>query len=175
MAERPENPAGPYIANPKPTELERGAMISTLKHFPARLRAAVEGLTPDQLKLKYRNWTIQQIVHHLADSHINAYVRFKLTLTETQPTIKPYDESRWSALQEPQTTDIQVSLQLLDALHHRWIRVLENLHEQDFLHTYFHPEYKTVVSLGEALGVYAWHCKHHLAQIELVRKEMVKN
>jgi len=172
MSTRPENPAGPYISNPKPTEIERAAMISVLKDFPAKLRAAVTGLSPEQLKTKYRNWTLQQIVNHLADSHINAYVRFKLTLTETQPTIKPYNESRWSALEEPQTTDVHVSLQLLEALHHRWLRVIENMHEQDFNHTYYHPEYKTVVSLGEALGVYAWHCQHHLAQIELVRKEL---
>jgi hypothetical protein len=172
MPDRPENPAGPYVANPKPTELERGAMIALLKAFPARLRAAVERLTPEQLKTRYRNWTIQQIVNHLADSHINAYVRFKLSLTETQPTIKPYNESRWSALEEAQTTDVNISLQLLDAVHHRWLRTVENMHEKDFAHTYYHPEYQTVVSLGEALGVYAWHCQHHLAQIELLRKEM---
>ncbi|HMO37536.1 MAG TPA: DinB family protein, partial [Gemmatales bacterium] len=117
--------------------------------------------------------TLQQIVHHLADSHIHAYVRFKLTLTETNPTIKPYNETRWSALEEPQTTDIAVSLQLLEALHHRWLRLLENMHDADFSHTYFHPEYKTVVTLGEALGVYAWHSEHHLAQIQLVRQELL--
>lgn len=172
MSNRPENPAGPFVSNPKPTELDRAAMISVLKNFPAKLRAAVTGLTQEQLKLKYRNWTIQQIVNHLADSHMNGYIRFKLTLTESQPTIKPYNETRWSALEEPQTTDVQVSIQLLDALHQRWVRLIENLHEQDFSHSYYHPEYDTVVSLGEALGVYAWHCQHHLAQIELVKKEM---
>ncbi len=172
MSSRPENPAGPYISNPKPTELDRAAMISVLKNFPGKLKTAVTGLTPEQLKLKYRNWTIQQIINHLADSHMNGYIRFKLTLTESQPTIKPYNETRWSALEEPQTTDVQVSLQLLDALHQRWTRLIENLHEQDFSHSYYHPEYDTVVSLGEALGVYAWHCQHHLAQIELVKKEM---
>jgi hypothetical protein len=173
MSVRPENPAGPYVSNPKPTELERAAMIGVLKQFPTKLRAAMQGLSAEQLKTKYRNWTLQQIVNHLADSHINAYVRFKLTMTESQPTIKPYNESRWSALEEPQTTDVFISLQLLDALHHRWLRLIENMHEKDFEHSYYHPEYKTVVTLGEALGVYAWHCQHHLAQIELVRVELL--
>ena len=172
MPERPENPAGPYVANPKPTPVERAAMIGILNQFPARLRKAVTGLTPLQLQTKYRNWTLQQIVNHLADSHCNAYVRFKLTLTEKQPTIKPYDETAWSALEEAKTTDINISLQLLEALHHRWGRVMEAMKDEDFARSYFHPEYKTVVSLGEALGVYSWHCLHHLAQIEMVRREL---
>lgn len=171
MPDRPENPAGSYVANPKPTEQQRSELINIIKQFPKNLRQVVEGLTPEQLKTKYRNWTVQQIVHHLADSHVNAYIRFKMALTEIRPTIKPYDETRWSSLEEPQTTDVVVSLNLLDALHTRWVRVLENMHEQDFLQTYFHPEHQTVVSLGEALGAYAWHCRHHLAQIELVNKE----
>lgn len=172
MSQRPENPAGPYISNPNPTELERAAMISTIKQLPAKLGQAVAGLSHEQLQTKYRNWTLQQIVNHLADSHVNAYVRFKLTLTEKQPTIKPYDESRWSALEEAQTTDIKVSLQLLEAIHHRWLRVVENMHDHDFKLCYYHPEFDTVVSLGEALGVYAWHCQHHLAQVTMVRKEL---
>lgn len=119
MPERPDNPAGPYVANPKPAHVERDSMIGIIKQFPARLKQAVDGLTQEQLQKKYRNWTLQQIVNHLADSHINAYVRFKMTLTEEQPTIKPYDETGWSALDESKTTDINVSLRLLDALHHR--------------------------------------------------------
>ena len=172
MPERPQNPAGPYVANPNPTAVERGAMISTIKQLPANLRQAVTGLSNFQIQAKYRNWTLQQIINHLADSHVNAYVRFKLTLTEKQPTIKPYDESGWSALEESKTTDINVSLQLLEALHHRWGRLMESMKDEDFVRTYYHPEYKTVVSLGEAIGVYAWHCQHHLAQVELVRHEM---
>jgi uncharacterized damage-inducible protein DinB len=171
MPERPENPAGPYVANPKPTAVERSAMIGVIKQLPSRLKQAVAGLTKEQLQAKYRNWTLQQIVNHLADSHINAYVRFKLTLTEAKPTIKPYDETVWSALEESKTTDINVSLQLLEALHDRWMRVIENMKNEDFERTYYHPEYKTVVSLGEAVGAYAWHCQHHLAQVEMVRRE----
>ncbi len=172
MLERPENPAGPYVANPKPTSAERGAMIGTIKQLPARLKQAVAGLTQEQLQTKYRNWTLQQIVNHLADSHVNAYVRFKLTLTEKTPTIKPYDETGWSALDESKTTDINVSQQLLEALHHRWGRLLDSMKDDDFARTYYHPEYKTVVSLGEAVGIYAWHCQHHLAQVEMVRQEI---
>lgn len=171
MSDRPENPAGPYVANPKPTAVERTAMISTIKQLPDKLKKAVTGLTQEQLQTKYRNWTLQQIVNHLADSHVNAYVRFKLTMTEKQPTIKPYDETAWSALEESKTTDINISLQLLDALHYRWGRIMDAMKEEDFARTYYHPEYKTVVSLGEALGVYSWHCQHHLAQIEMVRGE----
>jgi len=172
MLERPENPAGPYVANPKPTPAERASMISLIKSFPSSVKKAVTGLTQQQLQTKYRNWTLQQIVNHLADSHVNAYVRYKLTLTEQQPTIKPYDETGWSALEESKTTDINVSLQLLESLHHRWGRILDQMKDEDFARSYYHPEYKTVVSLGEALGVYSWHCKHHLAQIEMVRSEL---
>jgi hypothetical protein len=171
MSQRPENPAGSYVANPNPTEQQRSALIQILKEFPKQLRNVVEGMTAEQIKKKYRNWTVQQIVHHLADSHMQGYTRFKLALTETRPTIKPYDETRWSSLEEPQTTEVQISLNLLEALHTRWVRMLENLHEQDFQQTYYHPQYRTVVSLGEALGVYAWHCRHHLAQIVWLKEE----
>ncbi|MFT3881446.1 MAG: putative metal-dependent hydrolase [Gemmatales bacterium] len=173
MPERPENPVGPFVSIPKPTPVERAAMISTIKQFPAKLKQAVAGLTLEQLQTKYRNWTLQQIVNHMADSHCNAYVRFKLTLTEKQPTIKPYDETGWSALEESKTTDINISLQMLEAIHHRWGRVMDLMKDEDFARTYYHPEYKTVVSLDEALGVYSWHCKHHLAQVEMVCRELV--
>lgn len=166
--ERPQNPAGPYLANPNPTFLQRQAMIAEIAQLPGKLRQTVANVPESQLETKYRNWTIRQIVNHLADSHINAYVRFKLTMTEDRPTIKPYDESRWSDLSEAKTTDVQISLQLLDALHTRWNKVLEGMSEADFQRTYFHPEHQTVVTLGEALGVYSWHCRHHLAQIQLL-------
>jgi len=166
--DRPQNPAGPYVANPNPTSLQRQAMIAEVAQFPAKLRQTVSNLTEAQLQTKYRNWTIRQIVNHLADSHINAYVRFKLTMTEDRPTIKPYDESRWSDLNEAKTSDIKLSLQLLDALHARWNKLLQGMSDTDFQRAYFHPEHKTVVTLGEALGVYSWHGRHHLAQIQLL-------
>src|SRR5947208_2535017 len=147
--ERPQNPAGSYVANPNPTPLQRQAMIEEIMSFPHRLRQMAGGLSHQQLETTYRNWTIRQIVNHLADSHINAYVRFKLTMTEDRPTIKPYDESRWSALEEAKTTDISISLQLLEALHERWSKLLGQMTDEDFQRAYFHPEYKTVVSLGE--------------------------
>lgn len=171
MPSRPENPAGPYVANPNPTAVQRLEGVAVLRNFPARLRRVITGWTDSQLEKKYRNWTVRQIVNHLADSHVNAYVRFKLTLTEERPTIKPYDETAWSNLRESQTTDVNISLQLLDALHARWVRLIELMTEADFARTYFHPEYKTVVPLGEALGMYAWHCNHHLAQIEILATE----
>jgi uncharacterized damage-inducible protein DinB len=165
---RPENPAGAYVANPHPTPVQRQAMISEITELPGQLKNTLAALPSGKLETKYRNWTVRQIVNHLADSHMNGYIRFKLTLTEDQPTIKPYDETRWSDLSEPKSTDVQVSLQLLEALHARWAALLKSMSDADFQRKYFHPEYKTLVSLGEALGVYSWHGRHHLAQIRLV-------
>jgi len=172
MTNRPDHPAGPYVANPTPTLAQRQEFTTILRDFPARLRRLVSGLSNSQLETKYRNWTIRQIVNHLADSHINAYVRFKLTLTEDRPTIKPYDETAWSNLQESWTTDIKTSVQLLDALHTRWVRLIELMDDADHDRPYFHPEYQTLVPLAEALGMYAWHSNHHYAQLELLVREL---
>jgi hypothetical protein len=172
MTPRPDHPAGPYVPQAKPSPTERAELINVLRDFPARLRKTVAGLTEAQLDTKYRNWTIRQIVNHLADSHLNGYVRLRLALTEDQPTIKPYDESAWSNLSESRTTNVQISLQLLEALHARLVCTLETMSESEFARTYFHPEHQRLFSLGEFLGNYAWHSRHHLGQIELVVKEL---
>jgi hypothetical protein len=167
----PQYPAGPLVPEQEHHETQRRLHLEVLAMAPALLREAVAGLTAAQLDTKYKNWTVRQIVHHLADSHINAYVRFKLALTEEQPTIKPYDETRWSELEEARTGDIAVSLGLLEALHGRWVRLLRLMTPAEFERSFFHPESGEQVPLYRSLGVYAWHCRHHIGQIEWLRAQ----
>ena len=145
------------------------AEIATL---PARFRAAVDGLSAAQLDTPYRpgGWTVRQLVHHVPDSHMNAYVRFKLALTEDEPTIKPYDEARWAALADVGAVDPAVSLALLDALHARWVAVLAGMAADDWGRGYRHPEQGRVVALDEALAMYAWHGRHHTAHVTALRE-----
>ena len=137
------------------------------------MRAAVAGLTPEQLDTPYRpgGWTVRQVVHHVPDSHINSYVRFKLALTEEEPTIKPYDEARWAKLADTATTPVEVSLTLLDSLHSRWVPLLQSLTEADFARQFRHPELG-MVRLDRNLALYAWHGKHHVAHITSLRERM---
>ena len=144
-------------------------MIVELSELPTQLRKAVTGLSETQLDTKYRNWTVRQIVHHIADSHINSYVRFKWALTEDEPTIKAYDEGLWSDLSESKTGSIAPSLQLLDGLHARWVQLLKKMSAADFERTFFHPESGENVSLNSALVYYAWHGRHHTGQILWIR------
>ncbi len=165
--EAPQYPAGPF----EPGEAgSRESLIRVLEEAPATLRRAVAGLSEDQLNTRYRNWTIRQIVHHLTDSHVNSYVRFKLALTEDRPTIKPYDEGRWAALADSRTGDVAAPLLLLEGLHARWVQLLRSLTEEQFARTFFHPESGETVSLADALASYAWHCRHHTAQITWLRQ-----
>ena len=162
----PEHPAGSYEAEPHPTPQRRDELISEIERLPARIRQLVAGLSSAQLDTKYRNWTIRQIVHHLADSHMNALVRFRLTLTEEKPTIKPYNQSRWAELPDAKTADVELSVALLEALHARWVALLRTMGDADFERTYVHPEYQKEFQLAETLGLYAYHCRHHSAQID---------
>jgi len=165
----PDNPAGPYTPDPNPSAARRAELIAEIEQFPAKLRGLVAGLTPTQLDTKYKNWTVRQIVHHLADSHTNGYVRTKLTLTEDRPTIKPYDETRWSALPDATGLDPEVSLRLLDSLHARWAAVWRAMGDADFAREYVHPEFGKAFRLAEVLGLYAWHGRHHAAMIAWLR------
>jgi uncharacterized damage-inducible protein DinB len=131
----------------------------------------VTGLSENQLDTRYRNWTVRQIVHHLADSHLNCFVRFKLALTEETPTIKPYDESRWAELEDAKVGDIRPSLALLQGLHSRWTRLLRSMTDGHFARSFFHPEKGQNVSLSSALCYYAWHSRHHTGQILWLRQE----
>jgi hypothetical protein len=161
----PQDPAGPFHAEENYSDQRRAEFIEIITQAPARLRQAVDGLSDQQLDVRYRNWTIRQIVHHLADSHIHSYIRFKWTLTEEQPIIKPYDDSRWAELPDSRTGDIHAALSLFDGLHAQWVQLLRAMSKEQFARTFFHPETGKNVSLNEALCSYAWHCKHHTAQI----------
>lgn len=167
----PQNPAGEYVPDPNPSAERRASFVAEIAAMPGSLRRLVAGLAPAQLDTKYRNWTIRQIVNHLADSHVNAYVRFKLALTEDGPTIKPYDETKWAELPDAKAGDIEPSLAMIDAVHARWVTVLKAMSDADFARTYVHPEYQKQFALGEALGLYAWHSRHHPGQIAWLKKE----
>ena len=147
--------------------------IGQIAAAPAELRAAVAGLSDQQLDTPYRpgGWTVRQVVHHLPDSHLNSYTRFRLALTEDEPTIKPYDEVRWAELPDARTAPIEVSLALLEALHRRWVLLLESFTEADWGRRFRHPELG-VRSLRQALGMYAWHGRHPVAHITALRQGM---
>ena len=167
----PQNPAGAFVPEENYGPERRAELIAVIEAAPAALRAAVAGLSEDQLDTRYRNWTIRQIVHHIADSHVNSYIRFKWALTEDTPTIKPYDEGRWAALTDARGGDVQASLALLEGLHRRWVHLLRSMTEEQFARAFFHPETGKTVSLNTAVCSYAWHCRHHTAQITWLREQ----
>ncbi len=147
--------------------------IETISKLPSEMRAAVRGLNAEQLDTPYRpdGWTVRQVVHHVPESHMNAYIRFKLALTEEQPQIKPYNEAEWAKLPDNQITPIEVSLQLLAALHSRWVDILRSMRPSDFGRTLYHPEHG-MFNLDRMLAMYAWHSAHHLAHIASLRERM---
>ena len=151
----------------------RSAHIHTLKLLPERLREGVAGLDDHQLDTPYREggWTLRQVVHHVADSHANAYIRMKLALTEDWPTIKPYDEAAWAALADARWLPVGVSLDLITALHARWVSLLESLSDDDFHRGYVHPE-SGRQNLAQVLAHYDWHSRHHAAHITGLRGRM---
>lgn len=165
----PDYPAGEFVQPENLTNAASESWTSELSQLPMQLREAVSDLTESQLDSTYRNWTIRQIVHHIADSHVNSYIRFKWTLTEDTPTIKPYNEGLWSDLIESRTKPIEPSLQLLDGLHSRWCQLLSTLASQDYERSFLHPETQSTVTLNSALAYYAWHGKHHTGQILWMR------
>jgi uncharacterized damage-inducible protein DinB len=147
--------------------------IDVLSQLPDNFARAVEGLTPVQLDTPYRpeGWTVRQVVHHVPDSHLNAYVRFKLALTEDHPTIRPYDEAKWAQLPDSSITPIEVSLQLLAALQSRWVDLVRSMQPSDFARMLLHPERGTL-TLDQMLAMYAWHSAHHTAHITSLRQRM---
>lgn len=166
-------PVGRFDGRPPANEAEREAMIARIAETPARLSEAVAGLTAKQLDAPYRpgGWTVRQVVHHLPDSHINSYVRFKLGLTEDQPAIKTYEQQLWADLADTRTTPVKTSLALLEALHERWVNLLRSMTAEDFARTVNHPELGTV-TLDDLLALYAWHGRHHVAHITALRERM---
>lgn len=167
--EAPQYPAGPYQADDKCDDRRRAELIGEIEAAPRLLRQAVEGLSEAQLNTRYKNWTIRQIVHHIADSHVNSYIRFKWTLTEETPTIKAYDEAKWVALADSRQGDIAPALSLLDGLHQRWVQLLRSLTPEQWSRSFRHPETGQLVVLSAAVGYYAWHGKHHTGQILWLR------
>ena len=168
----PRYPIGKY--EPQPFSIEQKIeWMADLKFLPLMLENAILNLDEAQLKTPYREggWTVHQLVHHIADSHMNAYIRFKLALTEDNPTIKPYDENKWSELNDVHKLPINISLTLLHALHERWTEALKEVNDEDWNNrTVFHPEHNRTMRLWFLLGLYAWHGKHHVAHITELRK-----
>ncbi|MBC7898062.1 MAG: putative metal-dependent hydrolase [Cytophagaceae bacterium] len=148
----------------------RATYIDAIARTPNDLRTAVSGLTSNQLDEPYRpgGWTVRQVVHHVPDSHMNAYMRFKLALTEDAPVIKPYDEARWAELEDSRTTPIETSLALLAAVHDRWVRILRAMSAADFAREYTHPEMGRN-PLDFMLALYAWHGPHHVAHVTALK------
>ena len=167
----PDFPVGRYEPEPAPTAARRAELIGQIEALPAKARAAVAGLGAAQLDTAYKQWTVRQIVHHLADSHLNASIRFRLALTEDVPTIKAYDESRWAELADAKTADVELSLRLLESLHARWATLLRSITDDGWGRSFFHPEHQRLFTLGETLALYAHHGRHHTGQIEWLRQE----
>jgi uncharacterized damage-inducible protein DinB len=166
-------PIGEFKFEGPLTAADRQAFIERIEETPERMRAAVAGLTEEQLDTPYRpeGWTVRQVVHHVPESHLNSYTRFKLAITEDEPTIKPYFEDRWAELDDARQAPIALSLDLLDALHGRWIWFLRSLRQADFQRTFRHPEIG-VVSIDKNIALYAWHGQHHVAHITSLRERM---
>ena len=167
----PRYPIGKY--EPKPySQQQKEQWLNDLKFLPTDLEMAVTNLDEFQLDTPYREggWTVKQLVHHVADSHANAYIRFKLGLTEDNPPVKPYNEKEWALLNDVQTVPINVSLTWLHAMHQRWVASIRDLTDEQWQRTVLHPQHKEI-SLWFLLGMYAWHGKHHTAHITSLREQ----
>jgi hypothetical protein len=167
-------PIGQFRYEGEPDQQRLGHWIDEIAETPSNLRAVVAGLSPHQLDTPYREkgWTVRQVVHHLPDSHLNAYTRLKLALTEDAPVIRPYDEARWAELPDARQGPIEISLNLLESLHHRWVLLLRQLTPADFRRQFMHPEHGRPFQVQESLALYAWHGRHHVAHIASLRRRM---
>jgi len=166
-------PIGPLKFPQQVTDAMRQEFITNIEQTPEKLRAAVAGLSASQLDTPYRpdGWTVRQVVHHLADSHMNAYVRTRLALTENAPTVKVYDEALWAKLPDAHTAPIELSLDLLDPLHKRWVLLLKSMKPEDWARTMVHPE-RGAHNLDIGAFIYSWHGRHHVAHITSLRERM---
>ena len=163
-------PIGRFERPGPATPEQRKERIDTIAAAPARYRDAVRGLSEEQLDTPYRpdGWTVRQVIHHVADSHMNSFIRFRLALTEDSPPVKPYDEAKWALLADA-GEPVEVSLQLIDSLHHRWVVMLRSMNPADFSRTLVHPEIGTI-DLDFLLALYDWHSCHHAAHITALRE-----
>lgn len=169
----PRYPIGKFSFEGALTEDQKLKFLDDVEQTPTRLRAAVQGLSEQQLDTPYRDggWTVRQLVHHVPDSHVNSYVRFKLALTEEEPTIRPYMEDRWAELPEAKTAPVELSLGLLESLHKRWNLTMRAIKPNEWKRTFRHPEMGSM-NLEKALALYAWHGRHHVAQVTALREKM---
>ncbi len=160
-------PVGEFQKPNSISELDIKTWISTIENFPKKIKLLTENLSVAQLNLKYRpeGWSIKQVVHHCADSHMNAFIRTKLALTELLPVIKPYNEAVWANLIDGNTDSISDSVMILQGVHSRWSLLIKNLNTSDFEKEYYHPDNNRNYKLNEVVGLYAWHCNHHFAHI----------
>jgi uncharacterized damage-inducible protein DinB len=168
-------PVGRFEPPASVTPADRAGFIDVIANAPARMRAAVAGLDDSQLDAPYRpgGWTVRQVVHHVPDSHMNAYVRFRLALTEPNPVIRPYNEADWAQLPDARSGPVAYSLALLESLHARWVALLRAMTDEDFARTYRHPDQPgRDLPLSEVLANYAWHSRHHVAHITRLRDRM---
>jgi uncharacterized damage-inducible protein DinB len=169
----PRYPTGRFLPPDQPTRESRAQAIATIAETPQQMRDAVQGLDEDQLDTPYREggWTLRQVVHHVPDSHVNAYIRLKLALTEPTPVIKPYDEAAWANLVDTTAVPIDVSLNLLESVHTRFVALLRAMKDDDFRREYVHPETGRH-PLDHLLALYAWHGPHHIAHITSTRARL---
>ena len=167
-------PIGKFSFPDAVTPSDREKYLAEIERLPTDLRKVVEGLTDEQLNTPYRDggWTVRQVVHHVPDSHMNSYVRYRWTLTEDQPTIKAYYEDRWAELPDASSAPIEPSLQLLEAVHRRWMLLLRAMNDEDYARSFTHPETSKVIRLDSMLALYAWHGKHHVAHIQSLKDRM---
>ena len=169
----PRYPIGKFSFEDPLSEDQKARFLDDIEQTPARLRTAVKGLSEQQLDTPYRDggWTVRQVVHHVPDSHLNSYIRFKLALTEEEPTIRPYMEDRWAELPEAKTAPIELSLSLLEDLHKRWMLMLRHINPAEWKRTFRHPEIG-LMTLEKNLALYAWHGRHHVAHVTALRERM---
>ena len=169
----PRYPIGRFSPDPESTPATRTRHIEAIAGLPQKMRQAIAGLKDNQLNTPYREggWTVRQVVHHVPDSHLNAYIRFKWAMTEENPTIKPYDETAWAALKDSELTPVDVSLNLLESLHARWAVLLRSLKSEDFQRKFVHPD-SGPHDLDWLLSLYSWHGNHHLAHITSLRERL---
>lgn len=160
-------PIGHYAPQKSPNKAELEQWVSDIEMFPQRIIDLTKELSIDELQWRYRpeGWSIKQVVHHCADSHLNSIMRFKLALTEDKPRIRPYFEDRWAKLEDGNYDDLSTTLFFIEALHAKWVKLLKTLQPDDLSREYIHPEHNAVFNLAETIGNYAWHGNHHLAHI----------
>lgn len=166
-------PIGEFIVPDKISRDEIDNYINIISSFPEKLKNLVSGLSREQLNQQYREggWTVRQVIHHVADSHMNAFIRFKLALTEDIPTVKPYFEDKWAELGDYKSDDINVPLNLLTYLHIKWHDLMKSMNTEDYEKSFFHPEHGKEFKLEETAAMYSWHCDHHYAHILELKKK----